>query len=130
MKLLVVNADAAVCSAVAGHFWRTGFAVDCAGTLQVALERLAKLPPYDAVIVDLLLSRLDPSQGLRAMTEARARSSRTRLIALVGSGCREQEWDAVVGGADAIIPESFTLSGLAQVVNSLMDHSWPLKRQS
>jgi len=67
VRVLVVEDDRSIAGFIAGGLRQEGFAVDVAEDGVAGLE-LARLGPYDAAVVDVMLPRLD---GLSLVTALR-----------------------------------------------------------
>jgi DNA-binding response OmpR family regulator len=69
-RLLVVEDDPALCESIADLLRVTGYEVDTAETGEAALRLLRDLPPPDAILLDVVLPRMDASHLLHEMDGA------------------------------------------------------------
>jgi len=78
MRILVVEDDKKIASFVVNGLKQSGYAVDHSSDGEDGLFR-AQTIPYDAVVVDLMLPKLD---GLGLIQQARAHGVRTPVLIL------------------------------------------------
>ncbi|OPY76200.1 MAG: Transcriptional regulatory protein CusR [Syntrophorhabdus sp. PtaU1.Bin058] len=119
MRLLVVEDDQVISSFVVKGLREAGFAVDLAMDGEEGLH-LALNEPYDAMVVDIMLPKLD---GLALIGELRARRKNTPVIIL--SAKREVD-DRVKGlqtGSDDYLTKPFAFSELLARVQALIRRS-------
>ncbi|HEY3275154.1 MAG TPA: response regulator transcription factor [Syntrophorhabdaceae bacterium] len=116
MRLLIVEDDPVISAFVAKGMREAGFAVDSAADGEDGLH-LALTEPYDAVIVDLMLPKLD---GLTLI--ARLREGFPRIPILILSAKRSVD-DRVKGlhtGSDDYLTKPFAFSELLARVHALI----------
>ena len=116
MRLLVIEDDPVISSFVTKGLREAGFAVDTAADGEDGLH-LALMEPYDAVIVDLMLPRLD---GLSLI--ARLRETKPNIPILILSAKRSVD-DRVKGlqtGSDDYLTKPFAFSELLARVQALI----------
>ena len=122
-RLLLIDDDARL-SAMVGDYLRTGgFEVDAVGSLAAGRERLSA-QPYEALVLDLMLSDGD---GLDLTRELRA-NPRTRHLPLLMLTARGEPLDRIVGlelGADDYLPKPFEPRELLARVKALLRRAAP-----
>ena len=74
MRVLVVEDDPAIARFVAKGLTEAGFTADVAADGDEGLRRARLDPPYDALVVDLMLPRLDGLQLIPTLRDRRVSS--------------------------------------------------------
>ena len=118
MRLLVVEDEADLVSALKVGLGRAGYAVDTALTVAEAGPKLA-VEPYDLVVLDLMLPGLDGYEVCR-----RVQAERPVLVLMLTA--RDEEADVVVGlrmGADDYLTKPFSMRELSARVAALLRRS-------
>jgi DNA-binding response OmpR family regulator len=108
MRLLLVEDDARIASAVATYLRREGFAIDAVGTGEEAVQ-LAGMHDYDAAILDIGLPGMD---GTEVCRQLRARTNPVRIIMATA---RDSVADRINGlnlGADDYLLKPYALGEL------------------
>lgn len=103
MRLLIVEDDKAICTALRKGFQKMGYAVDCAGDGEMALEQYYSAS-YDVVLLDLNLPVMD---GLEVLKEIRRENVWQRVIIL---SARTEIEDKIAGldlGANDYVGKPF-----------------------
>ncbi|MBR1866830.1 MAG: response regulator transcription factor [Lachnospiraceae bacterium] len=103
MRLLIVEDDKGICTALQKGFQKMGYAVDCAADGAMALERYYSAS-YDVVLLDLNLPVMD---GLDVLKEIRRENARQRVLIL---SARTEIEDKIAGldlGADDYVGKPF-----------------------
>ncbi len=124
MRILVVEDEPDLASAVAAGLRREGYAVDVADDGSTALERLAETP-YDVVCLDLNLPDLDGLEVCRRVVRGLDRSLLTdvesppRILMLTARGTVEDRIAGLDEGADDYLVKPFSLGELAARVRAL-----------
>lgn len=116
MRLLLVEDEIDIASALAMGLRRQGYAVDSAGDGQQALE-LANVTDYDLLILDLNLPNMDGLEVCR-----RLRASCPSLLVLMLTA-RSQPQERVIGldtGADDYLVKPFHFAELVARVRALL----------
>lgn len=116
MRLLLVEDEIDIASALATGLRRQGYAVDSAGDGQQALE-LANVTDYDLLILDLNLPNMDGLEVCR-----RLRASCPSLLVLMLTA-RSQPQERVIGldtGADDYLVKPFHFAELVARVRALL----------
>ena len=121
MRILVVDDEPAVREAVERALRLEGYEVEGAEDGHEALETLAQRPS-DAVVLDVLMPRID---GIQACRRLRARGDRTPVLMLTA---RDAIGDRVTGldaGADDYLVKPFALDELMARLRALLRRSAP-----
>ncbi|MFQ5698840.1 MAG: heavy metal response regulator transcription factor [Myxococcota bacterium] len=116
MRLLVVEDESRVRTFVERGLQEAGFSVDTASDGEAGL-RLALVHPYDAVVLDLMLPRLD---GLGLIRELRSAGRATPVLVL---SARDEVGDRVRGldaGADDYLSKPFAFAELLARLRALL----------
>jgi len=102
-RVLVVEDDSRLAEMLSEYLGQAGFRITVAAAGAAALRRLTAEPPYDAVVLDLMLPDMD---GLDVCREIRTRSD-TPVLMLTARG---DAIDRIIGlelGADDYLPKPF-----------------------
>ena len=121
MRLLVVEDDAQVRSALSRALNFEGYDVDTANDGAEALERVLKTTP-DAIVLDVMMPHVD---GLEATRRLRARGDTTPILLLTA---RHEVSDRVAGldaGADDYLVKPFALEELLARIRALLRRTEP-----
>ena len=113
--ILIVEDDATLRETLRYNFERAGFAVATAADGQEALDLAAREPP-DAVVLDLMLPKIDGFDVCRAIR----RQSAVPILMLTA---RDDEVDKVVGlelGADDYVTKPFSVRELLARVRAML----------
>ena len=116
MRLLVVEDEAAISTAIKSILETSGYAVDVCGDGLEAL-RWASTYPYDLVILDLVLPGIDGITTCRRLRDAGSRVPVLMLTALDAVDDRVTGLDA---GADDYLAKPFAASELLARVRALL----------
>ena len=114
-RILVVEDEPTLASAVAARLVAEGFTVEVAHDGQAALDRAAAAPP-DLVVLDVMLPRLD---GLEVCRRLQA----SRPVPVLMLTARGEEADRVIGlgvGADDYLTKPFGMRELVARVRALL----------
>jgi DNA-binding response OmpR family regulator len=120
MRILVVEDERKVAAFIRQGLEEEGHAVEVAADGRTALDLLLGGPPYDLVVLDLALPRLD---GVAVLREARARSVETPVLILTA---RDRVDDKVTGldlGADDYLTKPFSFDEFLARVRALLRRS-------
>lgn len=117
-RLLVVDDEESILSAIRDYFEPRGYEVDCARELEEA-EALLSHIRYSLMIADLRLTGVQGNEGLELIRFARDRSPWTRTIVLTGYGSTEIEMEAIGRGVDAFLQKPQPLAHLAAIAANL-----------
>jgi DNA-binding response OmpR family regulator len=116
MRLLVVEDEADLVSALRVGLGRAGYAVDTALTVADAERKLA-VEPYDLVVLDLLLPDGD---GFDLCRQIRAGGPGTRVLMLTARGALADRVRGLDAGADDYLTKPFALAELLARVRALL----------
>lgn len=118
-RILLIEDEVDLARTVAWSLGRDGFTVGQAHTGKHGLERLQEEPPYDLVLLDLMLPDLS---GTEVCRQIRA-NPRTRDLLVLMLTARGEEIDRVVGfevGADDYVVKPFSTRELALRIRALL----------
>jgi DNA-binding response OmpR family regulator len=121
MRLLVVEDEAGLASALQIGLTREGYAVDVAETARGAAERLA-LTPYDVLLLDVNLPDGDGfalAEGVRTGALASV-SEELRILMLTARGGLPDRVRGLDAGADDYVVKPFALQELTARVRALL----------
>jgi DNA-binding response OmpR family regulator len=116
MRLLVVEDEADLVSALRVGLGRAGYAVDTALTVAEAERKLA-VEPYDLVVLDLMLPDGD---GFELCRQIRAGGHGTRVLMLTARGALADRVHGLDAGADDYLTKPFALAELLARVRALL----------
>ena len=108
MRLLVIEDDAKLAAVMRQGLREHGFVVDVAADGSIGLE-MGLAGMYDAIVLDLLLPRLN---GLDVLKELRARKIPAPVLMLSARGALEDRVRGLDLGADDYLPKPFDFSEL------------------
>ena len=120
MRVLVVEDEPDLARALARSLEEAGFAVDRSGEGEDALYRIREIQ-YDAVVLDMMLPRLD---GWQVLDAARSTGIRTPILALTA---RDQVSDRVRGlnlGADDYLVKPFAIAELIARLHAIIRRAY------
>ncbi|MCQ4206572.1 MULTISPECIES: response regulator transcription factor [Streptomyces] len=120
-RILVVDDDPDVRSAVADALTVEGYRVTAAADGQQALSALARSEP-DAVVLDVMMPVLD---GLAVCRRMRAIGDRTPVLVLTALDSVTERVDGLDAGADDYLVKPFALDELAARVRALLRRAAP-----
>lgn len=115
MRLLVIEDDPALRQSLARHFQEEGFAVDAAADGEAGLEK-ASSQPYDAIVLDVMLPRLDGWQVIQALRPA----CRTPVLMLTALDAVPDRVRGLNQGADDYLTKPFDPDELLARVRALI----------
>jgi two-component system response regulator MprA len=116
MRVLVVDDEPAVRGAVDRALRLEGYRTELVGDGREALDALAAAPP-DAVVLDVLMPRVD---GLEVCRRLRAAGDRTPVLLLTGCGGVADRVRGLDAGADDCLVKPFALEELLARVRALL----------
>lgn len=116
MRLLLIEDDLKIADFVIKGLKAAGFAVDHATDGRKGLD-LGLGEPYDVIIVDLMLPRLD---GLSVIDRLRKAKIRTPVIILSAKDSVEDRVKGLETGSDDYLPKPFAFVELLARVHALM----------
>ena len=116
MRALVVEDYAPVRNAVTEGLTEHGFAVDSAADGEKGLW-LAESNPYDVIVLDLMLPKLD---GISVLERLRAKGSGTPVLVLTAKDALEDRVAGLDTGADDYLVKPFAFAELLARVRALV----------
>jgi two-component system OmpR family response regulator len=116
MRLLLVEDEPDLRAAVTQYLTEDGFAVDGAEDGESALWRIAGTP-YDAVVLDLMLPKVD---GMRVLRRVRRDGNAVPVIVLTARDAVDDRVAALNAGADDYLVKPFAMAELAARLRSLI----------
>jgi DNA-binding response OmpR family regulator len=116
MRLLLVEDEAAPAAYLRRGLEREGYAVDVAGDGAEGLW-LATEQPYDAILLDVMLPRLD---GITVCERLRGAGSRTPILMLTARDADEDVARALDTGADDYLVKPFAFDVLLARIRALL----------
>jgi len=116
MRLLVVEDDPGLVRILEQGLREEGYAVDVARDGEVGLD-LARLEPYDLLVLDLTLPKLD---GLSLCRQLRSGGSAVPILMLTARDAVDDRVSGLDSGADDYLVKPFSLSELAARLRALL----------
>ncbi len=116
MRILIIEDDARVAGFVSKGLRQEGFAVDCAANGEDGLH-LASTEPYDALIVDIMLPKLD---GITLTKQLRERKILTPVLFLSARGSVNDRVQGLQAGGDDYLIKPFAFTELLARVQALI----------
>ena len=117
MRVLVIEDDADIAGFVAKGLREAGYTVDLAADGETGLERALQSPPYDALVVDLMLPRLD---GLRLIATLRERRVSSPVLILSARRSVDERVQGLQSGGDDYLTKPFAMAELVARVQALI----------
>jgi two-component system response regulator MprA len=121
MKILVVDDEPAVRSALERALRSQGYGVSTAVDGRDGLDRLQAEPP-DLVVLDILMPRLD---GIETCRELRASGDRTPVLMLTARDAVGDRVEGLDAGADDYLVKPFALEELLARIRALLRRTVP-----
>ena len=119
MRLLVVEDDPALARQLAERLEGEGYAVDRAADGEEG-QFLGETEPYDAVVLDLGLPRMD---GLTVLRSWRAQGIAAPVIILTARGAWTEKVQGIDAGADDYLAKPFSMEELLARIRALIRRS-------
>lgn len=116
MRILVVEDDPKIASFVVKGLKQAGFAVDSCGDGEQALV-LGQTTAYDALVVDLMLPKLD---GLSLIQRLRSQKVVTPVIILSAKASVDDRVKGLLAGGDDYLTKPFAFSELLARIQALI----------
>ena len=116
VRLLVIEDDPKIVAFLKQGLEESGYFVDVAGDGDAGLLR-AQLNPYDLVILDLMLPKLD---GLEVARKLRAAGKATPILMLTARGTEQDKIQGLDVGADDYLTKPFSFGELLARVRALL----------
>lgn len=116
MRILVVEDDKKIASFVVNGLKQSGYAVDHSGDGEDALVR-AQTISYDALVVDLMLPKLD---GLSVIQQLRSGGSHAPVLILSAKASVDDRVKGLQSGGDDYLTKPFAFSELLARIQALI----------
>jgi DNA-binding response OmpR family regulator len=116
MRVLVVEDSDHLREALRAGLAREGFAVDVAADGELGL-RYARDNPYDVLVLDLMLPKLD---GMRVLERLREHEKRPHVLVLTARDRVEDRVNGLNGGADDYLVKPFAFEELLARIHALV----------
>ncbi|HYR24086.1 MAG TPA: response regulator transcription factor [Chthoniobacterales bacterium] len=123
MRLLLIEDSTRLQASVARGLRKAGYAVDVSGDGEEGLW-LAESNEYDAIILDLMLPKLD---GLALVRRLRAKKNGTHVLILTAKDTVENRVGGLQAGADDYLVKPFAFEELLARVQALCRRSYQSK---
>jgi DNA-binding response OmpR family regulator len=123
MRLLIVEDNRALLKSLSKGLWEEGFTVDTAVDGEEGLF-LAEHNEYDAVILDLMLPKLDGRELLRALRRGNAQ---THVLVLTALDAVDETVRVLNSGADDYMTKPFCFDELLARVRALLRRKYRRK---
>jgi DNA-binding response OmpR family regulator len=120
-RILIVDDEELIVTAMRKYFERLGYAVDSAFELEEAQALLANYS-YDLVIADLRLTGIGGVEGLQIVSDVHQRCANTRVMLLSAFGTAEIERESFNRGADAFLQKPKAMMEIATVARTLLEN--------
>src|SRR5438270_11910316 len=116
MRILVIEDDPKIASFIVNSLKQSGFAVDQCGDGEEGVIR-AQAISYDAVVVDIMLPKMD---GLSLIRELRSKNVRTPVLILSAKASVDDRVHGLQAGGDDYLTKPFAFSELLARVQALI----------
>lgn len=123
MKILVIEDSVRLRNSIGTALRKSGYVVDCAADGEEGLW-MAETGQYDAVILDLMLPKMD---GLTLLRQLRSRGNETHVLILTAMGTVDDRVTGLKGGADDYLVKPFSIDELLARVGVLVRRSYSQK---
>lgn len=119
MKLLIAEDELDLAEALTAFFERNHFSVDAVHNGADAYEYVAT-GAYDAVILDVMMPKLD---GIQVLEKLRSEGVKTPIMMLTAKGQKEDRITGFNAGADDYLPKPFDPDELLSRVRAILRRS-------
>ncbi len=116
MRILVIEDDSKIAGFVVNGLKQSGFAVDHAADGDQGLAMAATIP-YDTIVLDIMLPKLD---GLSLLRQLREEKIRTPVLILSAKASVEDRVKGLQAGSDDYLTKPFAFSELLARVQALI----------
>jgi two-component system, OmpR family, response regulator len=117
MRVLVVEDDPDIAGFVSKGLTEAGYTIDVASDGEEGLDRALRQPPYDALVVDVMLPRMD---GLRLISRVRERGIRSPVLILSAKRSVDERVQGLHSGGDDYLTKPFAMAELVARVQALI----------
>jgi DNA-binding response OmpR family regulator len=115
-RILIVDDDVELAEFLGGELKSTGFAVDIRHDGEQALAALQDERPYDLLILDLNLPKID---GISLLRQVKPMQPRLWMLVLTARSRTEDKVKALGSGADDCLTKPFSLAELTARIQAL-----------
>jgi DNA-binding response OmpR family regulator len=123
MHLLLVEDSRRLQESLSAGLRRCGYAVDVAGDGEVGL-RYARHNPYDVIILDLMLPKVD---GLTVLRQLREGGNQTHVLILTAKSAVDERVHGLREGADDYLAKPFAFDELMARIEALVRRAYHAK---
>ena len=123
MHVLLIEDSRRLQESLSTGLGRSGYAVDVAGDGEVGL-RFARHNPYDVIILDLMLPKMD---GLTVLKNLRQAGNQTHVLILTAKGTVDDRVHGLRDGADDYLTKPFSLDELIARIEALVRRAYHAK---
>jgi two-component system OmpR family response regulator len=116
LRILVVEDEARLSKQLASALEQAGYAVDCAADGEQA-DFLGQTEPYDAIVLDLGLPKVD---GLTVLRRWRESGVAIPVLVLTARGSWHEKVQGIDGGADDYVSKPFRMEELLARLRALI----------
>jgi DNA-binding response OmpR family regulator len=120
MRVLVVEDDRAIAGFVAKGLTEAGFTADVVFDAESGLQQALATPPYDVLVVDLMLPRMD---GLRLISTLREKGVQSPVLILSALRSVDDRVRGLHTGGDDYLTKPFAMAELVARVQALVRRS-------
>lgn len=120
MRVLVIEDDPDIAGFVGKGLTEAGYTVEVASDGEAGLRRALQHPSYDALVVDLMLPRLD---GLRLIATLRERGITSPVLILSARRSVDERVQGLQSGGDDYLTKPFAMAELVARVQALIRRS-------
>ncbi len=117
LRVLIVEDETHLAQGLLFNLQAEGYAVEIEGDGESALKRLLDGPPFDAVILDVMLPG---KNGFQVAEELRSRQNYVPILMLTARGRPEDVLQGFAAGADDYLSKPFDLSILIARLHGLL----------
>jgi len=120
VRMLIVEDNPEMALGLKDFFELEGYQVDHAADGEEGLQRITSLPPYNVVLLDVRMPKMN---GFDVLREARRAGVRTPVIVVTVEDSREDRLQGFELGADDYVGKPFNVEELAARVKAVLRRS-------